>query len=179
MLVRAIAVGVAVMVLAVPVSAQQRGMVEIGGFVSSTGFDNSLNLNNAVGGGGRIGAFLHPRLSVEFEGSGARASRPLGLSNRSVRIISARLTAVPVTYDRISILLGLGAGHTDTNIGAGADDQSYGFHGLLGAKLALSDAAAVRLDGIQYWVGGNKNRSLHLGLSLYRKPATMSPQQPQ
>ena len=165
---RAITVGVAVLFAATPATAQQRGTVEFGAFASNTSFGSSLGMNNAMGAGGRIGAFLTPRWSVEFEGGAANASRTLGRSDVNVGILSARLLFVPIKFGNVSVLLGAGGDHTDTHF-----IESFGYHGLLGLKLALSDAVAIRLDGIDSYManGGASNFSLHLGLSLFRQPA--------
>jgi outer membrane protein OmpA-like peptidoglycan-associated protein len=163
----AIMVGVAVLVGAVPATAQKRGTMEFGGFASNTSWDNSLNMNSNWGGGARVGVFIFPRLSAEFEGGGGNASRPLGLANVNVGVLSGRLTAVPFKFGSVSILLGAGADHTDTYF-----FESYGFHGLLGAKVRLSDYVALRVDGINSWManGNGQQKSLHLGLSFYRNP---------
>lgn len=167
MLGRAMTVGVAVLAAAVPATAQQRGTVEFGAFASNTSFDNNLGMNNNWGAGGRIGVFVFPRLSLEFEGGGSNVGRTLGLQNVNVGVLSARATAVPLNLGRLSILLGGGVDHTDTYF-----MESYGVHGLLGAKLALTHALGLRVDGIQSYMvnGGNTNRSLHLGLTVYRNP---------
>jgi len=171
MLARAIAVGVAVLVGAVPATAQQRGTVEFGGFGSTTSFDNGLGMNSGFGGGARIGVFFFPRLSTEFEWGGSNVSRSLGLQNVNVGVLSARLTAVPVKVGRLSVLLGGGVDHTDTYF-----IESYGVHGLLGAKLALTDAVALRIDGIPSYManGGYTNLGLHLGLSFQRHPVGLT-----
>jgi outer membrane protein OmpA-like peptidoglycan-associated protein len=164
---RAISVGLAVLVLAVPATAQQRGTVEFGGFAGYTNFGNGLGMNNSWGAGGRIGVFALPRLSLEFEGGGSSAGRPLGLQNVNVGVLSARFAAVPIKSGRVSILLGAGVDHTDTWF-----IESYGVHGLLGAKFALSDAVAVRIDAIESYMANGKhsNFGLHFGLSIYRNP---------
>src|SRR5579862_9204480 len=101
---RAITLGVAAMVWAAPAFAQEHGTVEFGGFGSIATFDKnpvgqpypaSLTLNNAYGGGGRVGMFLAPSYSVEFEMGEMRATRTLGLNPVNVGILSSRLTAVP------------------------------------------------------------------------------------
>jgi outer membrane protein OmpA-like peptidoglycan-associated protein len=160
-------VGVAALVLAAPASAQERGTVEFGGFVGTTSFDKGLGLNNAYGAGGRIGAFLHPRLSLEFEGSASNASRSFGLKDVNVGVLSARLTAVPARFGRVSVLVGAGIEHTDTYF-----LESYGVHGLLGAKVALSDAFALRVDGLMSYMMNKKytNTGLRLGIATYRNP---------
>ena len=163
----AIMVGVAVLIGAVPATAQQRGTMEFGAFGSNTSWDNSLNINSNWGAGARVGVFITPRLSAEFEGGGGNASRSLGLANVNVGVLSGRLTFVPFKVGSLSALLGLGADHTDTYF-----FESYGVHGLVGAKIRLSDYVALRVDGINSWMsnGHGQQKSLHVGLSFYRNP---------
>ena len=85
MSIRALTVGLAALVWAVPAAAQQRGTMEFGAFGSAATFDKALTLDKAYGGGGRIGMFLDPRVSIEFEDAEMRATRTNGLQdvNRS------------------------------------------------------------------------------------------------
>jgi outer membrane protein OmpA-like peptidoglycan-associated protein len=163
----AIMVGIAALVGAVPATAQQRGTMEFGAFGSNTSWNSSLNMNSNWGAGARIGVFITPRLSAEFEGGGGTASRSLGLADVNVGVLSGRLAFVPFKVGSVSALLGLGADHTDTYF-----FESYGVSGLLGAKVPLSDYVALRVDGINSWMsnGGGQQKSLHLGLSFYRHP---------
>jgi outer membrane protein OmpA-like peptidoglycan-associated protein len=163
----AIMVGVAVLIGAVPATAQKRGTMEFGAFGSNTSWDNSLNMNSNWGAGGRVGVFIVPRLSAEFEGGGGSASRSLGLADVNVGVLSGRLTAVPFKFGSVSVLLGAGVDHTDTYF-----FESYGVHALLGAKVRLSDYVALRIDGINSWManGNGQQKGLHLGLSFYRHP---------
>ncbi len=165
---RSIMVGIAaVVVAALPASAQERGTVEFGAFASSSSYDNSLGMKNGLGVGGRVGVFVYPRLSLEFEAGGSNSGRNLGLSDVNVGILSARATAAVLKYRRVSVLLGAGVDHTDTYF-----LESYGVHGLLGAKFALTDMVALRVDGIESYMfhGKNTNMGLHLGFSIYRNP---------
>ena len=167
---KAIMVGVAAVVCAVPAAAQQRGTIEFGGFGSAASFDNALSLKTGYGGGGRVGAFLDPRVSIEFEDAEMRATRPNGLTNVNVGILSGRLVAVPIQSGALSILLGAGAGvSTETNF-----LHTYGLDALVGAKIALKDNVALRVDGVWDWLA-NQNwqqyKSVRLGLSIYRHPA--------
>jgi len=164
---KTIMVGIAALVGAVPAIAQQRGTMEFGAFGSNTSWDNSSNMNSSWGAGARVGIFIIPRLSAEFEGGGGNASRSLGLADVNFGVLSGRLTAVPFKFSAVSILVGAGVDHTDTYF-----FESYGVHGLLGAKVKLSNFVALRVDGIKSWMA-NKNGShtgLHLGLSFYRHP---------
>ena len=163
----AIMVGIAALVGAVPATAQQRGTMEFGAFGSNTSWSNGLNMNSSFGAGARVGVFITPRLSAEFEGGGGSAGRGLGLANVNVGVLSGRLTFVPAKFGSVSILAGLGADHTDTYF-----FESYGVHALLGAKIRLSDYVALRVDGINSWManGNGQQRGVHLGLSFYRNP---------
>ena len=102
---RIFTIGVAALVCAVPAAAQQRGTVEFGAFGSLGSFDKALTLNRGYGGGGRIGAFLEPRVAVEFEKGEMRATRTLGLKDVNVGILTGRLV---VTLEEHSVVGGLG-----------------------------------------------------------------------
>jgi peptidoglycan-associated lipoprotein len=167
---RTIIIGSAVLVWAVPAAAQQRGTVEFGAFASAASFDKNLTLNSAMGGGGLIGIFLDPRLSVEIEKGEMKASRTLGLNDVNVGILNARLVGIPFVSGRLSFLIGAGAGaSTETNFFL----HSYGLNGLVGAKIALNDYAAIRIDAIADFLANNDWKSyqtVHIGLSLFRSP---------
>jgi peptidoglycan-associated lipoprotein len=143
--------------------------VEFGVFGSAGLFDKGLTLNSGVGGGGRVGIFLDPRWALEFEGGEMSATRTLGLKRANVGIMSARLVATPIRGRGISIVLGAGAGAgTETNF-----LHSYGVNALVGAKFALGDIAAVRIDAISDWLANyswKSYQSVHVGLSLFRNP---------
>lgn len=168
MFARFVILGAATAALALPVQAQQRGTMEVGAFLSYTAFDRNLALENALGGGGRIGLFLTPRASIEFEGGVSPAGRTGGGDDVNVAVFSGRLTLVPVKVGRLSLLLGAGLEHTDTY-----QFESYGLHALVGGKIALSENAALRADYIWSDLEGGlgTNSSFHIGLSLYRHPA--------
>ena len=109
--------------------AQQRGTMEFGAFGSAASFDQNLGLTNAIGGGGRIGMFLDPHWTIEFEDAEMKGNRPNGLNAVNVGILSGRLVAIPFKTGALSILVGVGAGvSTETNF-----LHSYGYDGLVGA----------------------------------------------
>jgi outer membrane protein OmpA-like peptidoglycan-associated protein len=166
MLFRMITLGVAALVLAAPASAQERGTVEFGAFGSNTSYDKSLGMGNSMGAGLRVGAFLHPRLSFEFEGGGGRSTRTLALGTVNQTSIAGRFTAVPLMAGPLSFLLGAGGVHNDFQFA-----ESFGFQGLVGLKLAIANAAALRVDGMQDWNSNTPNsRHLQAGISFYRNP---------
>ncbi len=166
---RALTVGLAALLWAAPAVAQQRGTMEFGAFGSAATFDNALSLKTGYGGGGRIGMFLDPRFSIEFEDAEMRATRPNGLKAVNVGLLSGRLVAVPIQSGALSILFGAGAGvSTETNF-----LHSYGVDALAGVKFALSDRAALRVDGVWDWLANEdwkSYKSVRVGLSLFRHP---------
>lgn len=169
MSIRILTVGVAALVWAVPVTAQQRGTVEFGAFGSAGKFDKTLTLDRGVGVGGRVGVFLHPRFALEFEKGEMRATRTLGLKDVNVGILSGRAVGTIMQGGSLSIVLGAGAGgSTETNF-----LHSYDLSGLLGAKIALGNRAAFRVDLISAWLANDdwkSYQSLHAGFSLFRNP---------
>lgn len=169
---RALVVGAAVLALAAPAAAQQRGTMEFGAFGSAATFDNTLSLKTAVGGGGRIAMYLDPVWSVEFEDAEMRASRPNGLQSVNVGILSGRLMATPLSNGALSLVLGAGAGvGTETNF-----LHTYGVDVLAGLKYAVSDNASLRLDGVMDFLANydwKRYQSVRLGLSVFRHPAQL------
>ncbi len=161
--------GVAAFVIAVSAGAQERGTIEFGGFTSVAKFDKALSLNTGYGIGGRVGAYLVPRWSMEFEMAEMRASRPDGLKNVNVGILSGRLVGVPFQAGALSVLVGAGAGvSTETNF-----MHSYGVDALTGIKLALNPSTAFRIDGVWDWLANENWKqygSVRMGLSVYRTP---------
>ena len=166
---KAIAIGTAALVWAVPAAAQQRGTVEFGAFGSAGSFDNSMRISTGFGGGGRVGIFLDPRVSVEFDMSEMSASNTFGTDRINVGILSGRMVWAPIRAHALSILLGAGAGtSTETNF-----VHSYGVNALVGARVALTDNIALRVDGIGDWLANNNwvsYQRLLIGLSFFRSP---------
>jgi peptidoglycan-associated lipoprotein len=168
---RIITIGAALVLATVPVAAQERGSIEFSPFVSLNSFDGQYDMKSAVGFGGRIGAYLDPRWSIEFEGNGGTAKRPNGLADRSFRFLDGRVVFAPTKVGPMTLLLGGGVGHVDANVNNDFTDQSYGLHALVGGRIALSDRAALRLDYTRYFNGGAQHGSLKAGFSLFRQPS--------
>jgi outer membrane protein OmpA-like peptidoglycan-associated protein len=166
---RAIAVGAATLMCALPAAAQERGTVEFGAFGSAGMFNKTLTLDKGFGVGGRVGIYLDPRISIEFEDAEMKASRTLGLADVNVGDLSGRLVATVAKSGGFSLLLGAGAGSsTETNF-----LHSYGLNALLGAKFAIGDHAAIRVDAVSDWMANydwKSNQSLRVGLTMYRSP---------
>ncbi len=119
-----------------------------GAFGSAGTFKKSLTLDNGFGVGGHVGMYLDPRWAVEFEGAEMSASRPTGLANANVGLLSGRLVGTFFRSGPLSLMLGAGAGaSTETSW-----LHSYGVNALLGAKFKVMDNAAIRLDAVSDWL---------------------------
>jgi peptidoglycan-associated lipoprotein len=176
MFVRAITIGVAVLVVgALPVAAQQRGTLEVGAFGNAMTFPNSFPMNTGLGGGLRVGAFWDSRLALEFDANNLRGDHlVLNVPNQNVKLVSfaSRVTVTPIVLNRLSFLAGGGVAHTNYQFSG-----SWGPTALVGARLALTDHVALRVDGVadfQHDVThvAHTDKSLHFGLSFFRSPGT-------
>ena len=167
---RTLTIGTAMMIAASPMAAQDRGAIEFGGFLSMNSFDDAFQMDNAIGFGGRIGAYLDRRWAIEFDVNGGNATRPSGLADRSFMAIDSRLAFTPFKIGPIALVLGGGVSHVDANVGGPFTDQNYGFHGLVGGKLNMTPTAALRVDYVRYFMDDAQHGSLRAGLALTRRP---------
>jgi outer membrane protein OmpA-like peptidoglycan-associated protein len=134
--------------VAVPAAAQRAGAVELGAFGRYTIFDDTLRLDDAFGGGGRLGVFVARNFAIEAEGS---------YSEATVTGTSTRVWNVPA-YLRLVYNLPLGA-RAALLLGAGgvysAWESAYddvGANGLLGLRIGLGGVVALRLDGLADYI---------------------------
>lgn len=167
---RTFTIGAAMMIAAIPMAAQERGAIEFGGFASWNSFESGFQMDDALGFGGRIGAYLDRRWAIEFDANGGKATRPSGLADRSFMVIDSRLAFTPMKLGPIDLIVGAGLSHVDANVGGAFTDQNYGYHALFGAKMAMTETAALRFDYIRYFMDNAQHGSLRAGLALTRKP---------
>jgi peptidoglycan-associated lipoprotein len=162
-------IGALALLWAAPAQAQQRGTVEFGAFGSAGRFDKGLTLDKAYGGGGRVGIYLDPRWSVEFEKGEMKATRTLGLSDVNVGLLAARLLVTPIRTGAFNFHLGAGGGgSTETNF-----LHSYGVNALAGIGFAFNDVVGVRFDIASDWLAHYDWKSyqrLQAGLTFSRRP---------
>jgi peptidoglycan-associated lipoprotein len=164
------------------------GMVELGGFVQWSFFDDNAGLTgravaeDGLGYGGRVGVFLSdPRW--ELEGDGYYAPESNEFSSNGVTDVNAHAFAMRLNYNFPFGLMGrqsqfiLGAGGTRTSYkfkGDGLEDQytyNYGVSGLAGIRLAVANRTALRFDGVIDYMPNHEpdaNMNIHLrgGLSF-------------
>lgn len=170
MFARIVTVGVAVLIGAAPAVAQQRGSMEFGVFGSAGTFDDNVGLGSGFGGGGRIGMFLFPRLSLEVDGLAMRGVNGGG-PDVNVGLIYGRALWAPLQWGRTSLLVGAGVTHVDYQF-----FESYGFSALGGVKVGFSPNVALRVDGIADFLANSPHTNLGMraGLSFYRSPTRVT-----
>ena len=154
----------------VPAAAQQRGTLELGAYGSAASFDHDLSLKTGYGGGARAGMYLDRTWAIEFEDAEMRATRPNGLRDVNVGLLSGRLVNTPARLGIVQLIAGVGLGvSTETNF-----LHSYGVDALVGAKVPINDNVAFRVDGVLDWLANQdfkSYRTIRMGMSFYRHPA--------
>ena len=133
-------------------TAQSAGNVEIGGFGQFTRTDAAWHVKNGGGAGGRLGVFLTSHLELEAAASfSSFTNEPPRLSGSS----SAQTFNGQFTYN---IPFGVGGRTHDLLLEAGAGGQRFADHNDFsvplggGLRIALTDAVALRFDGIVEYV---------------------------
>lgn len=164
-------------ILAFPASAQQGGLrtFELNTFGRFTDFAPATNLQSGIGGGFRLGYFVHPRWELEGGIGFTRVERVAGSEARTIMPLLLDLTYnLPMGSNQL--LLGGGAVHNDYG--------SYGAWGTsltAGVRLPFGRSAALRVDGTREYVNGgdtlrrHSNWGFRLGLSwMLPKPSVPS-----
>jgi outer membrane protein OmpA-like peptidoglycan-associated protein len=141
----------AILCLSQPAAAQKLGSLEIGAFGRYTIFDNAVSLKNAIGGGGQLGIYLMPRLSLEVSGAYVPTKdKPTeALSVKHIPVFARLLANVPVS-EKFSLLVGAGYLRSFYALGdaSAPGDNKNGAHGLIGFRAWLNDAVSIRAEGI-------------------------------
>ncbi len=131
--------------------AQHHFQFEVGGFASFTRFDRAFQLDNQIGGGGRIGFWITNWLGIEGDGLYMRPHPKGGGAG----------TDFPVWFASGSIVLNFGSeksfyilgGYSamDFNSNAAGGFRDSGVHGAIGDRIYISDRAALRLEARAYY----------------------------
>jgi peptidoglycan-associated lipoprotein len=171
--------GLALLLIAIlvfPAFAQQLGVrtLEFNTFGRYTDFGPATNLQSGVGGGLRLGYFVHPRWELEGGFGFTRADQIIGTGTENV---------VPVLFDvtynyptgRYQLLLGGGAVYTKYG-----SSHAWGTTLSAGVRLAFGPSAALRVDGTREYINKSDNVRRHsnwgirLGLSWMLPKRTMT-----
>lgn len=130
-----------------PAAAQRTHQFEIGAFGSFTRYDRAFALDNQIGGGGRLGYFFSPSVSLELE-AGYQQPTPQtgGGQNAALALGSASLVLNFGSERNLFYILG---GYSRLAFG---DHAAYSFtdngiHGAVGDRIFFGDRVALRIEG--------------------------------
>src|SRR3954467_8516274 len=162
-------------------AAQSPGTLLVGGFASWTKFDSnwgvSTDFGNAIGYGGRLGAFIAPNWNLEADGQYTPGEASTGTDYRGIGVPGGDIKGSTFTARLVySFPLGnvpsfhVGAGGALENF-RGADNvggatYQFGVNGLAGFNLGFS-GVALRVDGfVNYFpsAGGKFDFGAQAGL---------------
>ncbi len=133
-------------------SGQSSGAFEITGFGRFTRFDDTLRIQEELGGGGSLGFFLLPILALEAEGAYTRThSNVTGLPVSSVPLRGRLSLHIPIGGYASAIRVGAGYVRTRYRKSVSFDDN--GLTGIFGFRFGLSPSYGFRIDGTADYVG--------------------------
>lgn len=151
------AVAAALVVFPVPtLEAQETGTVEIGGFGRFTRFDKSLELDDAIGGGGWMGIFVAPGLAIEGTGVYMPTTGPT-VTDGTLIPLHARLVYSRQVANPVALLIG--AGYVHNVYGRAANVSDDGISGLFGLRFGLGPVFALRIEAIEDFIPVPSNQS--------------------
>lgn len=164
--------------------AQEALTAELGGFGRVGTYGDGLDLDSGLLGGGRLGVFLVPNLSVEADWSYGEPSleSPFTFEGEERTWLSHEHVAVRLLYnmplqERLGLLLG--GGYTHDNFWRvrqeGVAPNGHGIGGLVGLRYNLTERFSLRAEGTgNYMVSSDGDTDINpfnlgaqLGLSSY------------
>ncbi len=136
---------------AATLEAQHRFQFEIGGFASFTRFDRAFQLDNQIGGGGRIGFWITNWLGIEGDGLYMRPHATGGGAGTDFPVwIASGSLVLNFGSEKSFYILG-GYSAIDYNSGAAGGFRDAAVHGAIGDRIYISDRAALRLEARAYY----------------------------
>ena len=151
---------------ATAVFGQSTGTFEITGFGRFTRFDDTLRIQEELGGGGSLGFYLLRILALEAEGAYTKThSNATGLPVSNVPL-RARLSLHIPLGDNASGLR-VGAGYVRSLYRKSVNFDDNGFTGIVGIRWGLSPNFGFRIDGTADYVrspeGGRADHYINWG----------------
>jgi outer membrane protein OmpA-like peptidoglycan-associated protein len=125
--------------------AQRAHQFELGAFASVTRFDHLFNLDNQVGGGGRLAYFFTNVVSAELDGVYQSLTPRSGGASPTLAVGAASLVLNFGGARNLFYILG-GYSRLDFEQGAPYRFTDEAIHGALGDRVFLGDRAALRLE---------------------------------
>ena len=130
---------------AAPLAAQRSHAFEFGVFGSFTRYDRAFNLDNQIGGGGRLGYFFGEHMGVEVDAGYQAPSAKTGPASAKLSFGSASLVLNFGSERNTFYLLG-GYSRLDFEDAAPYRFTDNAIHGALGDRIFLGDRVAMRLE---------------------------------
>src|SRR5437899_1446970 len=125
--------------------AQRAHQFEFGAFGSFTRYDKVFNLDNQIGGGGRLGYFFTNVVSAELDGGYQSPNPKTGSASPTLAHGSASLVLNFGTARNLFYLLG-GYSRLDFEKQAPYRFTDNAVHGAVGDRVFLGERAALRLE---------------------------------
>src|SRR3989454_2873495 len=129
--------------------AQHAHQLEISGFGSYNRYDRQFQLDNQVGGGGRLAFYFNDYLGLEVDGNLAYPFPKAGGPHTQVRTGSASLVINSGGTHNILYVLG-GFSYFDMGVNPPYNFHLLAGHGGLGDRIFLTDRLALRLEARAY-----------------------------
>ena len=172
-------------VLALPIAeeleGQQRWSIELGTVGRYTVYDEDIGINNAIGGGGRIGLFVLDNLAIEAEATygepGLTGPSYQGRDYISHLLYRGNLVYTHWVSDNAGFLFGAGIANDAYSRARNVAPRGWGGGGFLGLRLRFTDYLSWRIEGTGQFVSEDPdthvaprpstfNLGLQTGLSL-------------
>src|SRR2546430_905979 len=136
---------------AATLEAQHHFQFEIGGFGSFTRFDRAFQLDNQIGGGGRIGFWITDWLGIEGDGLYERPHPKGGGTGTDFPVwFASGSVGVNFGSEKSFYILG-GYSVMEFNSNGAGGFRDTGVHGAIGDRIYISDRAALRLGARAYY----------------------------
>ena len=134
---------------AATLEAQHQFQFEVGGFGTYTRFDQAFNIDNQVGGGGRLGFWITDAVGLEADGLYQRPKPKGGGSDFPVWFAGGSIVLSFGSEKSFYILGGYSA--LDFNSSGAGGFRDGAVHGAIGDRIYISDRAALRLEARAYY----------------------------
>lgn len=127
-------------------AGQHTHQFEFGAFASFTRYDRAFQLDNQIGGGGRVGYFFSPAIALEVDVGYQQPTPRTGGTNAALALWSSSLVLNVGNAHNLFYILG---GYSRLRFG---DNPGYsftdnGFHGALGDRMFFGERVALRVEG--------------------------------
>src|SRR6266496_5039163 len=126
-------------------AAQRAHQFELGAFASLTRYDNLFDLDDQVGGGGRLAYFFNNVVSAELDGGYQSLTPRIGGTSPTLAVGAASLVLNFGGARNLFYILG-GYSRLDYEQAAPYRFTDNAIHGALGDRVFLGDRAALRVE---------------------------------